>query len=186
MTRLYNTRPMEASSPAPSHSRGTCQTQNWIYSKAGSACAHDSEPRTPSAAFCAKNVVKHSFASRGLCTLHRMAPTVKNTFHHSVSKCSSVNFFQVALLCCRQDFSLETMKGGRIIEETTLRGKSCFTFGRAATCDFMMEHPSISRLHAVLQFAAGEGAPSIYDCGSTHGTFLNKGRLKAKTYASLR
>ena len=44
---------------------------------------------------------------------------------------------------------------------------------------------SLSRLHAVIQYR-GDGDAFLYDCGSTHGTFLNKRRLKARVHAPLR
>jgi hypothetical protein len=44
---------------------------------------------------------------------------------------------------------------------------------------------SLSRLHAVIQYR-GDGDAFLYDGGSTHGTFLNKRRLKARVHAPLR
>ena len=49
-----------------------------------------------------------------------------------------------------------------------------------------MEHPSISRLHAVLQFRASDGAAFLYDPGSAHGTVVNKKRIPAQQYVPLR
>ena len=59
------------------------------------------------------------------------------------------------------------------------------TFGRAPCSDFLLDHPSTSRLHAVLQFGNQERRIFIFDCGSTHGTYLNKRRVPAKSYVQL-
>ena len=80
---------------------------------------------------------------------------------------------------------METMKGGQIIGQQDLES-SCVRFGRAPGCDVVLEHPSISRLHAVIQFRAADGLPSLYDAGSVHGTFVNKKRVKPKVYAPLK
>lgn len=58
-------------------------------------------------------------------------------------------------------------------------------FGRVDLCDFVLEHPTISRFHAVLQFRTS-GDAYIYDLGSTHGTSINKTQVKQKVYVDLR
>ncbi|XP_024974435.1 kanadaptin isoform X2 [Cynara cardunculus var. scolymus] len=57
-------------------------------------------------------------------------------------------------------------------------------FGRVDLCDFVLEHPTISRFHAVLQFNKSGGA-FLYDLSSTHGTFINKNQVKKKVYVEL-
>ncbi|PKI75563.1 hypothetical protein CRG98_003964 [Punica granatum] len=57
-------------------------------------------------------------------------------------------------------------------------------FGRVDLCDFVLEHPTISRFHAVLQFNV-DGEAYLYDLGSTHGTFVNKNQVKKKVYVDL-
>ncbi|XP_006984887.1 kanadaptin isoform X1 [Peromyscus maniculatus bairdii] len=88
-------------------------------------------------------------------------------------------------------YSLETLKGGTILGTRTLQGMSCFLFGRLASCDVCLEHPSVSRYHAVLQHRGSDpdgeaDSPGrgfyLYDLGSTHGTFLNKTRIPPRTY----
>nr|KAF6430285.1 solute carrier family 4 member 1 adaptor protein [Molossus molossus] len=88
-------------------------------------------------------------------------------------------------------YSLETLKGGTILGTRSLKGASCCLFGRLPSCDVCLEHPSVSRHHAVLQHGAagadgecdGHGPGFyLYDLGSTHGTFLNKTRIPPRTY----
>ena len=52
--------------------------------------------------------------------------------------------------------------------------------------DIVLEHPSSSRLHAVLQFKATTGEAFLYDAASAHGTFLNKKRLKPRVHTQIR
>jgi len=47
------------------------------------------------------------------------------------------------------------------------------TIGRAADCDRVLEHPSVSRLHATVQ-ATPEGYLAVVDAGSSNGTFLHR------------
>ncbi|XP_013011275.1 kanadaptin isoform X2 [Cavia porcellus] len=88
-------------------------------------------------------------------------------------------------------YSLETLKGGTILGTSSLTGASCCLFGRLSSCDIRLEHPSVSRYHAVLQHRAPGGDEEcdsqgqgfyLYDLGSTHGTFLNKTRIPPRTY----
>jgi hypothetical protein len=65
---------------------------------------------------------------------------------------------------------LEVLKDGAIVHTHDLRGKSFLTLGRTPNNDIQLEHPSSSRLHAVIQFAEGGADAFMYDAGSTHGT----------------
>lgn len=87
--------------------------------------------------------------------------------------------------CCRVAYTLETMKNGSIVETRDVSSRSHYIFGRTDACDFQLEHPSISRLHAVLQFSPAAEA-FLYDAGSAHGSFLNKQKLKAQVHVPLR
>ncbi|KAM8787063.1 kanadaptin [Rhynchonycteris naso] len=88
-------------------------------------------------------------------------------------------------------YNLEALKGGTILGTRSLKGTSYCLFGRLPSCDVCLEHPSVSRYHAVLQHGAsgpdgdcdglGPGF-YLYDLGSTHGTFLNKTRIPPRTY----
>ncbi|KAK6036322.1 FHA domain protein, partial [Cooperia oncophora] len=59
--------------------------------------------------------------------------------------------------------------------------------GRLLNCDIVLDHPSISRYHCILQYGddpmdrKGKGW-HIYDMGSTHGSKANKKKVPAKQY----
>ena len=81
-------------------------------------------------------------------------------------------------------------------------------FGRLPVCDVSLEHPSISRYHAVLQYRPTDAASTskdegksgstlsssgpneagfyVYDLNSTHGSFLNKSKLQPRVYYRVR
>ena len=81
------------------------------------------------------------------------------------------------------DFSLEVLKDGAIVDIVDCRGRGCVTLGRTPDNDVVLEHPSSSRTHAVIQFARGGAEAFVFDNASTHGTFVNKRRLKARVHA---
>ena len=96
--------------------------------------------------------------------------------------------------------SLEVIKNGALINEIDLTEKSFFVFGRLPACDVVLDHPSISRYHAVLQYRSSDKKPSssdneqnqlftsgfyLYDLGSTHGTVINKEKIRPRTYYRL-
>lgn len=77
--------------------------------------------------------------------------------------------------------SLDVMKTGTIIDSVELPGAHSFcTFGRSPGADVLVEHPSTSRLHAVLQFRGRQAF--LVDCSSTHGSFLNRAALAPFEY----
>ncbi|CAB3257469.1 unnamed protein product [Arctia plantaginis] len=90
------------------------------------------------------------------------------------------------------EYALEVIKSGMIIEKIELSKKAYYVFGRLANCDVIMSHPTISRHHCILQYKAfaEENEPPcgwyLHDLGSTHGTFLNKARLKPNHYTRIR
>ncbi|KAH7554375.1 hypothetical protein JRO89_XS12G0184300 [Xanthoceras sorbifolium] len=81
-------------------------------------------------------------------------------------------------------FYLEILKDGSIIEQFDVCKKGAYMFGRVDLCDFVLEHPTISRFHAVIQFKRS-GDAFLYDVGSTHGTFVNKNQVKKRVYVDL-
>ncbi|KAJ7562910.1 hypothetical protein O6H91_03G088700 [Diphasiastrum complanatum] len=81
-------------------------------------------------------------------------------------------------------YILEVLKEGSVIEVLNVSQKAAYMFGRSDRCDFILEHPSSSRYHAVLQYN-NKGEAFVFDLGSTHGTFVNKRQVKSKIYAPL-
>ena len=83
------------------------------------------------------------------------------------------------------------MKSGVIQRTVNIRKKSCFVFGRIKVVAITRSQSTNSRYHAVLQY---RGVPDgeldkgfyLFDLGSTHGTFLNKSKLKPKVYVRIK
>ena len=78
-----------------------------------------------------------------------------------------------------------------MIDKVDLTTKSFHVFGRLPSCDVPMEHPSLSRYHAVIQYCAEPDARHeqgwyLYDLDSTHGTWINKYQVKARVYQRLK
>lgn len=87
-------------------------------------------------------------------------------------------------------YCFEVLKNGIILSTIDLSEKSFTVFGRLGTSDFVLEHPSVSRYHAIVQYRETEDENNtkgfyIYDLESTHGTFLNKERIEPRTYYRL-
>ena len=88
--------------------------------------------------------------------------------------------------------TMEVMKQGTIISTLDLRqlsldsGKAYLTLGRAPDNDILLDHPSSSRLHAILEFNGESGGIFLYDPGSTHGCYVNKARIAAGEHVALR
>eukprot|EP00981_Chlorochromonas_danica_P006485 scaffold1403_cov180-Ochromonas_danica.AAC.12 len=99
-------------------------------------------------------------------------------------------------------FSLEVIKEGSILGEIPLEGKSCFLLGRQAdVVDIPLDHPSISRKHALLLYqpdnanadgsssgssSSGSGSWRIKDLHSAQGTIVNKKRIATEVDHPLR
>ncbi|RCV21251.1 hypothetical protein SETIT_4G124100v2 [Setaria italica] len=81
-------------------------------------------------------------------------------------------------------FFLEVLKDGTIVDQLDVAKKGAYMFGRIDMCDFVLEHPTVSRFHAVLQFR-NDGKVFLYDLGSTHGSFINKSQVKKKLYTEI-
>ncbi|KAM0917773.1 hypothetical protein ACQ4PT_009215 [Festuca glaucescens] len=81
-------------------------------------------------------------------------------------------------------FFLEVIKSGQSFEKLDVSKKGAYMFGRVDLCDFVLEHPTISRFHAVLQFR-NDGEVFLYDLGSTHGSSINKTQIKKKLYTKI-
>lgn len=63
-----------------------------------------------------------------------------------------------------------------------LGGVDVLTVGRLPDCDLVLDHPSVSKKHAVLKWDSAAGRCTVEDVGSTNGTFLNASvRIKRET-----
>ncbi|VDO32261.1 unnamed protein product [Haemonchus placei] len=89
-----------------------------------------------------------------------------------------------------QGYKLEVVKNGTIVDCFDLDVRKHNTFvviGRLPNCDVVLDHPSISRYHCILQYGedpmdrTGKGW-HIYDMGSTHGSKANKKKVPPKQY----
>lgn len=84
-----------------------------------------------------------------------------------------------------KQWRLYVFKGDEILETLELHTRSCWLFGREATvCDCLLEHPSCSEQHAVIQFRyveeineygdkIGRVTPYVVDLKSQNGTKVN-------------
>lgn len=93
------------------------------------------------------------------------------------------------------DYALEILKNGTVVDTVPLTSRSYFVVGRLPVCDVSLEHPSISRYHAVIQYRGQAGKDGcvgeergfyLHDLGSTHGSVVNKCKVPAKTYIRIR
>jgi len=79
-------------------------------------------------------------------------------------------------------FSLEVIKAGILLDTISIT-KPLLKFGRHPDSDIVLDHTSCSRNHANLEEKKDDKTKKIClfitDCGSTHGTFLNKTRLES-------
>jgi len=74
-------------------------------------------------------------------------------------------------------FTLDVIKNGVQLDLIDLNEHAWYMVGRMppeneAANFILMEHPSLSRQHAVFQHE-NNGTLHLYDLGSTHGTYLN-------------
>ncbi|OQR87645.1 hypothetical protein ACHHYP_08414 [Achlya hypogyna] len=73
---------------------------------------------------------------------------------------------------------IDVFKLNEVIASVNVDTKSYFVFGRnALVCDIVLEHCSISRMHACLVHHA-DGSVYIVDLGSCHGTFMDAEKLE--------
>ncbi|XP_071079378.1 kanadaptin-like [Haliotis cracherodii] len=92
---------------------------------------------------------------------------------------------------CDESYQFEVLKNGSIIDNIDLTKQPFYVFGRLPSCDVTMEHPSLSRYHAVIQFSTSDSEKRekgwyLYDLDSTHGTWINKVKVKPKVYNRVR
>ena len=72
---------------------------------------------------------------------------------------------------------LTVQKAGEALETLPVGEHAMYTFGRSLTCDFQIEHPSASRMHAALCHHE-RGALYIIDLKSAHHVFVDSKPLK--------
>jgi len=91
-----------------------------------------------------------------------------------------------------KSYYFEVVKNGSVTDRFELTDKSFYVFGRLPSCDHAMDHPSLSRYHAVIQHCAKTNSEGhdlgwyLYDLDSTHGTWINKSKVGARVYHRLR
>ncbi|KEF62427.1 uncharacterized protein A1O9_00399 [Exophiala aquamarina CBS 119918] len=97
-----------------------------------------------------------------------------------------------------QTWRLYVFKGDEILDTLDLFSQSCWLFGReASVCDYLIEHPSCSKQHAVIQFRymekknefgdkVGRVRPYLIDLESGNGTKVNNEAAPAGRYFELR
>jgi smad nuclear-interacting protein 1 len=93
---------------------------------------------------------------------------------------------------------LYVFKESQILDTVLLHERSCWLIGReAAVVDYLVEHPSTSKQHAVIQFRyvekrnefgdkTGKVRPYIIDLESANGTKVNGDLVPAGRYLELR
>ncbi|KAF2444051.1 hypothetical protein P171DRAFT_432135 [Karstenula rhodostoma CBS 690.94] len=101
-----------------------------------------------------------------------------------------------------QAWRIVVFKGDDVVDSIELGSKSCWLLGREAkVVDYVLEHPSSSGQHAVVQFryvtktvedeygvkkTRGKVKPYLIDLESSNGTVLNGERVETSRYLELR
>lgn len=91
-----------------------------------------------------------------------------------------------------KSYYFEVVKNGAMTDRVELTSKSYYVFGRLPSCDHSMDHPSLSRHHAIIQHCSRTNADVsdlgwyLYDLDSTHGTWINKTKVSPQEYHRLR
>uniref|UniRef100_A0A5S6QEB9 FHA domain-containing protein n=1 Tax=Trichuris muris TaxID=70415 RepID=A0A5S6QEB9_TRIMR len=79
-----------------------------------------------------------------------------------------------------EGFHLDVMKSNTLLQKLMIDEKSAYFFGRSPQlCDFVVDHSSCSRVHAVLVYHKFLKRMFLVDLGSTHGTFIGNVKLEA-------
>ena len=84
-------------------------------------------------------------------------------------------------------YSLSVIRRGTELSSVPLSARPYFVVGRLPFPQSHIElaHPSVSRVHAVIQHR-DDGRVFVFDCASSHGTFVNKRRVEAQTFVEVR
>lgn len=85
-----------------------------------------------------------------------------------------------------REATLQVQKGGEIIEQICIGTRSCYVLGRSEElADVWLQHPSISRQHAVVAHNNKEQI-CLMDLGSAQGTFVNDQEIEPNEPRPLR
>ncbi|KAF9902193.1 Kanadaptin [Linnemannia zychae] len=84
-----------------------------------------------------------------------------------------------------QQFFFEVIKNGVVVDKIQAPLKEFLTIGRLPMCDLEMEHPSLSRYHAIIQFKSS-GETFLYDLNSSHGTKVNKSKIPPQMHVKIK
>jgi len=79
-----------------------------------------------------------------------------------------------------EPYTLTVIKHGTIIEEIPLSKKPFHVFGRVPSCDIQLDHPSISRFHAVLQYRPQDES-SESRCDDAEGNSTLSGMISSSS-----
>lgn len=83
------------------------------------------------------------------------------------------------------EYWFNVVENGTSINRIFVGTKSVYYIGRLAGCDMEIQHVTSSRCHCVLQYS-NDSKIYLYDNNSSHGTFINNIRLKAKEMTPLK
>lgn len=140
-------------------------------------------------------------ASENKSTVEHNSPGTTASLSKSLSKLSPAEQLQQSRIAipykepswggiAEEEYRFEVLKNGTIIDSIKL-DQSFIVFGRLPSCDIPMEHTSLSRHHAVVQFCKTPSPEQekgwyLYDLDSTHGTWINKNKVYPKKYYRIR
>lgn len=80
---------------------------------------------------------------------------------------------------------IEILKDGKVLKTISIAtGTKSLTIGRLPENDISLEHQSISRKHAIIQFGPRNTA-FICDLDSSHGTFINKKQIPSSQFVKI-
>ncbi|GAB7363343.1 hypothetical protein MBLNU230_g3624t1 [Neophaeotheca triangularis] len=97
----------------------------------------------------------------------------------------------------KQQWRMYVFKKSEVVDTIYIHTRSCWLAGRDKTVtDLLLEHPSISKQHAVIQFRyqtttnefgdkTSKVKPYLIDLGSANGTKLNGNAIDASRYVEL-
>ncbi|KAG5479054.1 hypothetical protein LSCM1_02898 [Leishmania martiniquensis] len=79
-----------------------------------------------------------------------------------------------------RSFHLHCVRGGALFPALGLQRFPYYLFGKSPACDYVLEHPSISSVHAALIFNKEHACFVLLDLGSTNGVRLGGKRVEPR------